>query len=103
MNLELRTVAAMIRMYCRARHGGKGALCRECTELLDYAAARIAGCPFGAAKPVCNKCTVHCYEAEMRSRIQQVMRFAGPRMILRHPVLAIRHLWRSRFAPRSIR
>jgi hypothetical protein len=27
----------------------------------------------------------------MRERIRRVMRLAGPRMLLRHPVLAIRH------------
>jgi hypothetical protein len=28
----------------------------------------------------------------MRARIREVMRYAGPRMTLYHPVLAIRHL-----------
>jgi hypothetical protein len=28
----------------------------------------------------------------MRQKVRQVMRYAGPRMLLRHPVLAIRHL-----------
>jgi hypothetical protein len=28
----------------------------------------------------------------MRERIREVMRYAGPRMILRHPILAIWHL-----------
>jgi hypothetical protein len=32
----------------------------------------------------------------MRERMRQVMRFAGPRMILFHPIMAIRHLWDER-------
>jgi hypothetical protein len=28
----------------------------------------------------------------MRDRVKEVMRFSGPRMLLRHPILAIRHL-----------
>jgi hypothetical protein len=27
----------------------------------------------------------------MRERVREVMRFAGPRMLLHHPILAIRH------------
>lgn len=95
MNLESRTVAAMIRIYCRSHHGQAAELCDECAGLLAYAQQRISHCPFGTDKPVCNQCTVHCYQPEMRARIQEVMRFAGPRMIRRHPMLAIRHLIRS--------
>lgn len=86
----------MIGMYCRAFHGGGGKLCPDCSELLSYAKERIAGCPFGRDKPVCNRCTVHCYKPEMRTRIRTVMRYAGPRMILSHPILALLHLLRSR-------
>jgi hypothetical protein len=96
MNLEVRTVAAMIHMYCRTHHGAKINVCEECAELLAYAQERIARCPFGDGKPVCNKCTVHCYNPEMRARVQTVMRYAGPRMFWHHPILAIRHLYRSR-------
>lgn len=97
MNLEARTVAAMIRIYCRAHHGAAKELCEDCAGLLAYARERIEKCPFGDSKPVCNKCTVHCYKPELRGQIKTVMRFAGSRMLLRHPVLAIRHLVRSRF------
>jgi hypothetical protein len=96
MNNEARTVAAMIRIFCRAQHGAGKNLCGECAGLLAYALERIEQCPFGYEKPVCSQCTVHCYKPEMRERIQTVMRYAGPRMIWRHPVLAIRHLIRSR-------
>ncbi|MDR2525428.1 MAG: nitrous oxide-stimulated promoter family protein, partial [Oscillospiraceae bacterium] len=32
-----------------------------------------------------------CYRADMREKIRAVMRYAGPRMLLHHPVMAIRH------------
>ena len=96
MNLEARTVAAMIRIYCRAHHGAAKDLCTDCSGLFAYAEQRIEQCPFGIDKPVCNHCTVHCYQPEMRERIKVVMRYAGPRMLWRHPVLAIRHLSRSK-------
>jgi hypothetical protein len=88
---ERRTVTAMIRLYCRGRHGSGGELCPSCRELHAYAMARLDCCPFGVEKPTCAKCPIHCYRPEMRERIREVMRYAGPRMLLRHPVLALRH------------
>jgi hypothetical protein len=29
----------------------------------------------------------------MRLRMQAVMRYAGPRMLLHHPISALQHLW----------
>ncbi len=84
MNLEVRTLVAMIRIYCRAHHGTAKGLCAECAGLSDYACQRIEKCPFGHSKPVCSKCAVHCYEAVMREQIRGVMRYAGPRMAGRH-------------------
>ncbi len=98
MNPEARTVAAMIRIFCRVHHGTAGDLCEDCAGLLAYAQERIADCPFGIDKPVCNKCKVHCYAPEMREQVRAVMRYAGPRMVWRHPVMAIRHLLRSRYS-----
>lgn len=90
---EWRTVAAMIAISCARRHGGhRGALCADCQELHDYAQLRLARCPFGADKPTCAHCRVHCYRPEMRERVREVMRFAGPRMLTRHPYLALMHL-----------
>ena len=89
---EERTVEAMIHLYCRGRHGSKGELCDECSELLAYARLRLDKCPFGANKPTCQQCPVHCYQPGKREKIRQVMRYAGPRMMLRHPVLAVLHL-----------
>ena len=81
----------MISVFCKERHGSE-TLCESCSELLDYAKARLAKCPFGDAKPACRKCHVHCYAEDMRDRITDVMRFAGPRMTSRHPLMALRHM-----------
>jgi hypothetical protein len=89
---EIKTVRTMIGMYCRSRHGSGKALCEDCRSLCSYAEKRIEKCPFGESKPVCSKCPIHCYKPEMRQRIGEVMRFAGPKMMFRHPVMALRHL-----------
>ena len=94
---EWRTLDAMIAIACRGRRhfrpgSGRRALCAECAELRAYAEQRLLRCPFGADKPTCNNCQVHCYRPEMRERVREIMRFAGPRMLLRHPMLALLHL-----------
>lgn len=93
---ELKTVAAMLQIYCRAHHGGAapadGHLCGACGDLLDYARKRLAACPFGPDKPTCANCQIHCYGARQREATRVVMRFAGPRMLLSHPLLALAHV-----------
>jgi hypothetical protein len=90
---ELETIKAMVRMYCRGHgHITGNRLCPVCAELTDYATRRLERCVFGDAKPTCSNCVVHCYSAGMREQIREVMRWAGPRMLLRHPLLAIAHL-----------
>jgi len=93
MAREKRTVETMIRLLCRDVHGSRNdALCAGCAELLAYAMARLDHCVFGADKPKCAGCPVHCYKPAMREKIQTVMRYAGPRMLVRHPVMALGHV-----------
>lgn len=90
-----KTVARMIRLYCRAHHQGQAGsdgLCPDCRALLDYANDRLEHCLFGDGKPVCARCRIHCYRPEQREQIRRVMRYAGPRMILVYPLDGIRHL-----------
>lgn len=90
---ERRTLEAMIRLQCRDRHRPDAdGLCDACRDLLRYAESRLAKCPFGADKPTCARCPVHCYRPEMRERVREVMRYAGPRMPREHPWLALLHL-----------
>lgn len=89
---ERRTMALMVDDWCRGHHGPDGAPCASCHAFLAYADARLDHCPYGADKPTCANCPIHCYKREPREFARQVMRYAGPRMLLRHPILAILHL-----------
>ena len=89
---EKKTGSLMIRLYCRKRHHTSGGLCAECQALSDYAVQRSDRCPFMETKTFCSNCRVHCYKPEMREKIREVMRFSGPRMLLYHPVMAVRHV-----------
>lgn len=89
---EKAMVTHMIALYCRKKHGGKKGLCSECAALDTYARQRSDKCPFMETKTFCSNCKVHCYRADMRERIREVMRFSGPRMIFHHPIAAISHV-----------
>ncbi len=98
---EKRTIEAMFNVFCADHHAHiarePGArLCGDCTDLLQYAYQRLDNCPFGEAKRVCNQCTTHCYSEKRRTQVRAVMRYAGPRMMRRFPLLALMHLWDKR-------
>lgn len=98
---EKKVVSLMISFYCRRNHGGKE-LCPDCAALRDYAMLRSDKCPFMETKTFCSNCKVHCYKADMREKIREVMRFSGPRMILYHPILAVRHVMESKREKRRL-
>lgn len=129
---EQEIVSQMIALYCKGNHsahrsaplrerggemqqvqegevlrergsGERQDLCPECAELEAYAHARSERCPFMEEKTFCSNCTVHCYRPEMRERIRTVMRYAGPRMLFHHPVMAIRHMLESQRERRRVR
>jgi hypothetical protein len=101
---EQRTIDAMLRIYCHDLHGTPQGLCEPCERLRDYARRRLDTCPFHERKPVCNRCEVHCYSRSRRDEIREVMRFAGPRMPLRHPWLSVLHvLDKLRVVPSLVR
>jgi hypothetical protein len=89
---ERRTVAAMIAIFCGERHASGASLCGECSELEAYTRLRLEKCPYGEEKPTCVDCPIHCYQPRRREEIRGVMAFSGPRMLLSHPVVAIRHM-----------
>ncbi|MCX6246388.1 MAG: nitrous oxide-stimulated promoter family protein [Bacteroidetes bacterium] len=89
--IEKKTLTAMIKIYCESVHGRK-ALCDDCRNLQDYALQRIERCVYGNDKPACKNCPVHCYKPKRKEEIRNVMRFSGPKMVYRHPVLAVTHL-----------
>ena len=90
---EIETVTLMVRRYCWGVHGTRGeALCPACNALLEYAGQRRDRCPHGDNKPFCSSCLIHCYKPEMRRQMRAVMRYAGPRMLLSHPIPVLRHM-----------
>ena len=88
---ELRTMELMVSIWCADRHG-EPEPCAECRAFLEYAEQRLEKCPYGAAKPTCAKCPVHCYRHERRELARRIMRHSGPRMALRHPWLTVMHM-----------
>ena len=88
---EFRTMSKMVDIYCADRHESGGQLCDDCATFLDYAEVRLEKCPYGEDKPTCANCPVHCYKPHYRAQAKQIMRYAGPRMLLRHPLLTIAH------------
>ena len=89
---ERLTMSKMVGLYCSAHHEVSGdTLCAACREFLDYAELRLQKCPYGEDKPTCANCPVHCYKPARRAQAKEIMRYAGPRMLLRHPLLAITH------------
>ncbi len=88
---ERKTLANMIEIFCSGSHGCPE-LCPDCSELLHYSMTRLDRCPNAKMKPTCNVCPTHCYDPVHRERIKSVMRYSGPRMLLKHPIQAMRHL-----------
>lgn len=89
---SIKIIRTMIQLYCRSNHKENGELCESCNELLKYSIARFELCPHSKKTP-CSLCEVNCYKPEMRSAIREVMKFSGPRMFLRHPIMSIVHIY----------
>lgn len=88
---EKRTIAFMIRLYCRHRlHQQEPS--EEYRSLIDYCHHRLDHCRWQDEKPVCKRCPCHCYAPAQRERVRQIMRWTGPRMILYAPLEVLRHL-----------
>ena len=82
----------MVAIYCANHHDAKTSTdCNECREFLAYAERRLEKCPYEQAKPTCARCPIHCYKKIQREKARVIMRYAGPRMLLRHPLLTIAH------------
>jgi len=92
---ERQVVHEIIAMYCRHHHEDRGedGFCAECRDLAAYADLRLERCPRMAEKTFCSACPIHCYKPEMREKIRTVMRYGGPRMLLYHPMMTLRHMF----------
>lgn len=88
---EGKTLVTMIALYCKDHHKPEAELCAGCSALQEYALSRLERCRYGVDKPKCSACPTHCYKPAMRDAVRAVMRYAGPRMLLKHPVMALGH------------
>jgi hypothetical protein len=99
---DIRTLAMFVDLFCRSKHAQAGrstvifkiagedisaiaarplCLCVDCRRLLAHAAVKRSHCPLDP-KPSCKHCPVHCYHPVYRTRMQEVMRFSGRKMVL---------------------
>lgn len=93
---EQKVLSLMFRLYCKHYHtkesrGGE-ALCADCKRDLDYACKRSQHCPRMKEKSFCAFCPRKCYSLAMSEKISKVMKFAGPRLLLRKPSAVISHV-----------
>lgn len=88
---EINTVTRMVELYER-RHPAPADAPEHYRNLLTYAVKRLEKCRYGEDKPACKQCPVHCYQPKLREEMKVIMRWAGPRMLWHHPILAVRHL-----------
>lgn len=91
---DIRTLMRFVEIYCREKHANEKSpfiftkidvksirkkelmLCPECTKLFRYGLTMRLKCPHDP-KPMCKKCTTHCYTGEYRSKIREIMKFSG--------------------------
>lgn len=91
---EKLTIRTMIQIYCRGHRHSPSGICSECGRLLRYALDQIDRCPYDRSrKPACGLCRTNCFSAEMHNGFHTIMRYAGPRMMMRHPILSMAHFF----------
>ncbi len=59
--------------------------------MVRYAMSKTERCPYNH-EGNCKDCSIHCYNADMRQSVRAMMRYAAPRMLIRHPVMTLRYL-----------
>ncbi|EKT55867.1 nitrous oxide-stimulated promoter family protein [Providencia sneebia] len=90
-SLTAYTIDKMIKIYEKS-HPTSPEDPNQYDKLFAYAVNRLEKCRYGEIKPACKQCPIHCYQPKMREEMKKIMRWSGPRMLIYHPVLAIRHL-----------
>ncbi|MEC6814674.1 nitrous oxide-stimulated promoter family protein [Photobacterium toruni] len=95
LNSEFRTITAMIDLYCLKNHQinhKNFQRCDSCEQFSVYVKQRLDRCPYGEQKPSCKQCPIHCYKPQQKIKSQTIMRYSGPKMLIKHPIMAIKHL-----------
>lgn len=86
----------MIKMYCQGNKHvtnklNESMLCDTCDDLLKYSEFRTSKCPYISKTLYCVNCPTPCYKQEYREKMQSVMKYSGPRFLLKHPIYFIDH------------
>ncbi|HCM89632.1 MULTISPECIES: nitrous oxide-stimulated promoter family protein [Vagococcus] len=93
ISFEKKTVKAMIEIYYKRYQDETHQIEKDDVE--SYAMARLNYCRFGEEKPTCKVCPVHCYKKSYKDKMQQIMRYSGPRMLIYHPVMSVEHFMKE--------
>lgn len=88
---EKQVVTHMIEIYCHKHHHTSD-LCTECANLQAYALKRLSHCRYAENKTFCSQCQTHCYAPKYKEEIKKVMKFSGPRIFFKHPILVTKHM-----------
>lgn len=62
----------------------------EREEVLQYALKRTENCRHMATKTFCHNCETPCYSKNMMEKITHIMKSEGKKMLLKHPLTAVR-------------
>lgn len=89
---DRKAIELMLRLYCKSKHQPSNSLCSACRDLLEYAHGRLDHCKYYPRKIACSKCPSSCYKLSVRQEMREVMRYAGPRLLYTHPIVALRQL-----------
>jgi predicted amidophosphoribosyltransferase len=96
---ERHALTAQLHIYCRARHGAGQKLCSACADRQHYIAERMERCELRAAKPTCTTCAFRCYAPPQQVKLRAILRYAGPRLLRKHPLLALWLRFDTQHAP----
>jgi len=93
LDREKVTILKMVKIYCDRFHKADGELCADCQDLAEYAVECVTRCQYGEDKPACGLCPTNCFREGCYTQIAAIMRYSGPRMLLKHPLLAFSHIY----------
>lgn len=87
-------VVQMVDIYCSGNkhkldENGK---CADCDLLLRYSKSRTDRCPYINETLFCSNCPTPCYRPDMKERMRDLMKYAGPRLFFKRPFTVIWHM-----------
>ena len=79
-------------VYCNANHGTKdNKLCAKCNAVLMRIMQKYQRCPYGIAKPICDKCEIMCFGEKDNKTFMDMMSGSRKKMLMKHPVMTVKH------------